>query len=636
MTPLAWSEGGAESRTASGFGALLMRGLSVAGFNAVGDARQASDASIANGGAVVTSTALALTSDDIGKTLVFKQAGVTASNFSSGTSLIGTILSVSGNTCTISATAARAIASGGSVVVGTPNNTPFTNALAAAGAGKSVYVPAGTYLFSNAFGFSFGVASQTIFLARGVILLFDGSGANGTGFKPTADGATFCGEGVFDGGASLTSASNAGQGAAVINCASRSNISFFDITIQNSLAFGIVANNANHVKSRGVKYINCASAAFWDNCTVAGTVDISVEGGSIDNTMVATVQGGSTILGSGINVGGIAGATACTKVKIRGVTIDCPPASTSNLDESSGCIGGAMNRSVVSHNIMSGANISVSPLHCSTTTIEGNVVYGPKLYGIELPDVSNATVSANAIDGGGTAENGIIVDGGAGVDIDIIGNTIKNLLNGLTSVGGQPAGIAVQNLIAGTLISSNGISLSFGICIVNNGGDHTTITSNRCKNTGTAQSAIFSSGGSNVLIALNPITGSFTDPIQLYEQTPATRTALVVVLNPCDSSPCLSTVNLTYGASCQIFGNGTDATEGGGTSTSTPGNVSTVNIPHGLGVTPQRFSAEPANANAAAATGFYRTADATNVVLHFSPALTAATVYAWNWSASIT
>lgn len=75
--------------------------------------------------------------------------------------------------------------------------------------------------------------------------------------------------------------------------------------------------------------------------------------------------------------------------------------------------------------------------------------------------------------------------------------------------------------------------------------------------------------------------------------------------------------------------------EAGGISTQTPGAVATVNIPHGLGVAPNRFTALPNNANARGAPSVYVTADATNVILNFSANLAGATSYAWVWTAGI-
>lgn len=74
--------------------------------------------------------------------------------------------------------------------------------------------------------------------------------------------------------------------------------------------------------------------------------------------------------------------------------------------------------------------------------------------------------------------------------------------------------------------------------------------------------------------------------------------------------------------------------EPGGTSTSTPGAVTTVNIAHGLGVAPTKFDARPGNTNARGAPAYSVTADATNVILSFASALTAATSYSWNWWAA--
>ena len=71
----------------------------------------------------------------------------------------------------------------------------------------------------------------------------------------------------------------------------------------------------------------------------------------------------------------------------------------------------------------------------------------------------------------------------------------------------------------------------------------------------------------------------------------------------------------------------------GGTSTQTPGAVTTVNIAHGLGVAPSTYAVQPANTNARGAPAFFLSADATNITLNFASALTASTSYSWIWQA---
>ena len=73
----------------------------------------------------------------------------------------------------------------------------------------------------------------------------------------------------------------------------------------------------------------------------------------------------------------------------------------------------------------------------------------------------------------------------------------------------------------------------------------------------------------------------------------------------------------------------------GGSSTQTPGAVTTVTIAHGLGGTPTTFRAQAADSNSRGAPSFYLSVDQTNITLNFSSALTAATAYTWVWSAEI-
>jgi hypothetical protein len=72
----------------------------------------------------------------------------------------------------------------------------------------------------------------------------------------------------------------------------------------------------------------------------------------------------------------------------------------------------------------------------------------------------------------------------------------------------------------------------------------------------------------------------------------------------------------------------------GGTSTQTPGAVTTVNIPHSMGIAPNSAIVQPGDANARGAPAFFITWDATNIILNFVSALTAATSYTWRWVAT--
>jgi hypothetical protein len=81
-------------------------------------------------------------------------------------------------------------------------------------------------------------------------------------------------------------------------------------------------------------------------------------------------------------------------------------------------------------------------------------------------------------------------------------------------------------------------------------------------------------------------------------------------------------------------------TTNGGVSTQTPGAVTTVNIPHGLGnsshaVTPKKFTVQPSNTLARGLSAFSVTATSTNLVLTFASALAASTSYAWQWFAEL-
>ncbi len=76
----------------------------------------------------------------------------------------------------------------------------------------------------------------------------------------------------------------------------------------------------------------------------------------------------------------------------------------------------------------------------------------------------------------------------------------------------------------------------------------------------------------------------------------------------------------------------TAASASGGTS-----GMSAINIPHGLAAAPTNFGVQPGNARSAilqSIGGYYMTADATNVNIFPTTALSASDVYVWQWWAS--
>lgn len=87
-----------------------------------------------------------------------------------------------------------------------------------------------------------------------------------------------------------------------------------------------------------------------------------------------------------------------------------------------------------------------------------------------------------------------------------------------------------------------------------------------------------------------------------------------------------------FGRNMRIIGGVAYDSEAGGVNTSTPGAVTTINIPHNLGKIPTIYSAQPANL-ASRGLVYYLTADITNITLNFSAALGAGVSYSWAWTA---
>lgn len=541
-----WPDGTEVGRTAAQWESYLQRGINIEEFSAVGDARQITDAAITSGTNIVTSATAVFSASDAGKTMSIKNA------VSTSASLVSPILQVVNTTTVLLVDNATRTVSGVGATIGTPNGAQLSNALAYQDA-DVVYIPDGVFMTVGTFNFN--ISNQTIYFSRNAVLLTDGSGADGRAYNVTANGVTMCGKGAIDGNISCTSASNAGAGAWVIGARSRTSFSLYDVTIQNGAAFGVVLNDSSHVTIRRATFTNCAGAGSVYKQDSTATTDVVVEGCSIDNSMVTTIQGGSTTIGSGIAVG--AGIThPPDRVRITNNTVIAPPSNTANLGTASGCIGGAITNGIISNNTCVGGRIAISPEFSTAITVSNNVVNSPLDYGIEIPAVAGASVTGNMVDGGGTCVFGIVVDavGGLATNISITGNNVRNM--GTT---GTEDGITVQNANRNVVITGNYVEMAAGTAIGTNATPGVLIANNRLENTATAVNGVFAAGSGDITISGNQLTGDFTNPVSLFESAPATRDQIVVIGNSSDSVLTVNkTVNLTLGSNCKVFGNGGD------------------------------------------------------------------------------
>ncbi|WP_336632848.1 MULTISPECIES: hypothetical protein [unclassified Microbacterium] len=126
--------------------------LRVEDYGTVLPARYLTDVSMTAGSAALTSTSYAFTSDDVGKTVGVRGAGVISTDYMTLANdgvLVGTIVGVAGGVATLSVAAVNTL-TGGEAAFGVPIDVALAAALNAASAlgGRTVVIPAGVYVAS--------------------------------------------------------------------------------------------------------------------------------------------------------------------------------------------------------------------------------------------------------------------------------------------------------------------------------------------------------------------------------------------------------------------------------------------------------------------------------------------------------
>lgn len=290
----------------------------------------------------------------------------------------------------------------------------------------------------------------------------------------------------------------------------------------------------------------------------------------------------------------------------------------------------------------------------------------PQVVGCRITGVNSATVGsemgivasgAGALIRGCTIRdvrlNAVIVQG---ANVRVQGNYFRNNHPStgpggghvLTDTGGNDALIEDNVIVVRGGNETYGIELNASGAVVQGntidgqwmginvlpGATNTVVQGNVSKNN--SRTGIFvSNGATGFQIVGNRCFDNQGTPTQLYgiEIEAGASNNYVVLGNDLRGNTTAGFSNGATGTTRSVASNLAHATAAGGTSTQTPGAVSTVNIAHGLAAAPTTAVVQPANANARGAPAYFVTFDATNVVLTFASNLTAATSYAWNWRA---
>lgn len=355
----------------------------------------------------------------------------------------------------------------------TDDTAAFAAAVAGAGTGGVIYVPAGTYILS---ALALNVASQMVRLDPGATLKLKAA-ANGPAFTITGNGVTVTGGGVIDG--NYANQTPGLHPLCVVSAAT--DVTFDGVTVQNANGYGIAAGtNATNVSGFTVR--NCTFTSTYYEAVVVGATSIAADITDVAFTGNKIYNNSSALIGGGLGFAAIGnpGTAYVRRVVVTDNRIELYPIGQAE--------GGFVDWAAGAHfsGVISG-------------TIAGNAMFGCTLP-VTIPDSQNVTVSANVIEG--WSGYGIEVPCASSVTsgIEVTGNTLLDTnprhgagFDSLYSISLSAAGGATRYVS----VSGNTVFqvTSAGYPVIGVGGssqvlDHISVVGNVLKKTGTGGGAI--------------------------------------------------------------------------------------------------------------------------------------------------
>jgi parallel beta-helix repeat protein len=414
------------------------------------------------------------------------------------------------------------VSSYGAVGNGQADDTAAIQAALDAGAGKVVFVPAGTYKVS---GLQLRTATTLNLDAQARIVLAPAS--NGTLLKVSAKGAIVSGSGTLDGNrASQT------NGAGIVVAAG--GVSIRDVHVINTVTYGIYAANVDSLDISGVSVSGTGYIGIFAEATTGTLSNLVIENSRVDRT-----SEGTSIIEGGIKVHRSGSSAVVSGVTIRGNTVVMPQGPSDQTAIAIETWGGVQ-AAIIQNNSTSGGSIGVSLDRSNGGSVTGNTVSGASMYGIELASSANATASSNVVQCGGYTPRGIVLDNSGSTDDTVSGNTIS----GCTSLSVQLNPGSDRAVVSGNQISQNH---GYAIDIIQSTG--VSLTNNAADGTGGAAKAVMVDTSSGTTITGNRFSNFTENGVLLY------ASSLFVVTQVTITNNTFSHTNVAYGT--QLSGGAT-------------------------------------------------------------------------------
>lgn len=429
----------------------------------------------------------------------------------------------------------------------------------------------------------------------------------------------------------------------------------------------------NNVLIENCQFLNCGFAGIAYNTTAGSVTDLRIRSCVFQNG-----SGNGVVMNSN---------TAVTRLSIVGNHfLGSSNGAGVNINVNLGSATGVVvaNNLITSYTNATGGfgidiagSTTVAAVNVSDVTIEGNVIQSCTLQGVHLEGAAQGiSVNCNTIDSCGG--EGVVVVGNATFSprqITINGNSVTACCTSSGAAGINVGGSAavLQTTVSNNVIrgcgrggvtmsgiatsASSTVLISGNTCVgaigtTTNGisvGASAMISGNKVYDDGAATTQFgLSVGGSGAVTVIgNDFSGASSSPIT-FTSTGFLSSDSVVSGSGSPASVVFAAPGCIYkqtnGAAGTVLwvknsGNGNTGwgtvANAGGSSTQTPGAVTTVSIAHGLGVAPTRCNINFGDANSRSAPAFYITFTATNIVLNFASTLTASTAYTWIWEAGV-
>ena len=340
-----------------------------------------------------------------------------------------------------------------------------------AGVGAQIYFPTGDYLVGP---LTANVANQHWVIEPGATFTLKAA-SNNQLLNISAAGVTIEG-GLWD----QNTANQTGSFKGIL--VNADDVTLDHVRLTNSGSYGIWIFNKNRARLRHCTVTDTLSTGIFAQLTASGTGDrndLVIESCHVDRSSISA----ASVAGAGISVQGYSTAPyEQIGASIMNNTVRMPTNPTSAGAICIETFGLAPSSRVIGNSCF-GGSMGVSADRSDESVIQGNIIFGPKSYGIELASSQFCTVAGNTVNGNALLPNGISVNNASNGYNAITGNVVM----GLAASG---RGIKVTNSPF-TTISGNVVKLvATGYAVELISSDDCAISGNALDGQSTANKAV--------------------------------------------------------------------------------------------------------------------------------------------------